>query len=315
MAGFSTSNNEHLIRTSIWDPQLKRTLEDTLLGTRYVRMIPYWGGGTLNIPSIGTAQSRDYAEGQQVQYDAMDTGNFQFLPAEYKSAATYITNKMKQDTFYMNELVSSFVPSQARALAVAMEVKMLSVGPAGQTSAATNAINGIAHRWVGQGTNETLSIMDFARANLAFDVANVPQQGRVAIIDPTAAFALGTQTNLVNLSNNPAWQGIVKTGHMTGMRFITNILGFDVYTSNNLKVNTSSEVISGVTAAAGVNNLFFSSASDVLPFVGTIAQSPKVDSAYNHDFQREEYVTTCRYDFKLYRPENLVIVVTDKDQV
>ena len=64
-----------------------------------------------------------------------------------------------------------------------------------------------------------------------------------------------------------------------------------------------------------MNNLFFSAASDVLPIVGAIRQAPKVDSSYNKDAQREEYVTTCRYAFKLYRPENMVVVVTDTDQV
>jgi len=315
MAGFSTSTNEHLIRSNLWSTQIKEVLEDTLMGTRYVRMLDFPDGDTLNIPSIGQAVSRDYAEGQQVMYDAMDTGNFTFTITDYVASATYITNKMKQDTFYMNELVSSFVPKQARALAVRMERDILAVGPAGQTATSLNAINGGNHRFVGGGTNETMSILDFARANYALDKANVPHEGRVAIIDPSAAYALGTQTNLVNLSNNPHWEGLVRTGHMTGMKFITNILGFDVYTSMNLKVNTTSEAINSVTAAAGVNNLFFSAAADVLPFVGSIRQSPKVDSEYNKDWQREEYVTTCRYGFKLFRPENLVVVVTDTDQV
>lgn len=315
MAGFTVSNNEHLIRSNVWDPQLKRVLEDELMGNRYVRMIPYWGGGAINIPSIGQAQSRDYTEGQQVMYDAMDTGNFTFTPSEYKSAATYITNKMKQDTFYMNELMSSFVPAHARALAIAQEVDILSTGPLAQTNAAVNAINGASHRWVGSGTNETIAVTDFAKAKYALQKANVPMTNLVAIVDPSVEFALGTLTNIVNMSNNPHWEGIVKTGISTGMRFITNIYGFDVYTSNNLYTNTASEAISGVTAAAGVNNLFFSAASDVLPIVGTIAQAPKVDSQYNQDFQREEFVTTCRYDFKLFRPENLVVVVTDTDQV
>ena len=94
-----------------------------------------------------------------------------------------------------------------------------------------------------------------------------------------------------------------------------NVYGFDVYTSQNIKANTGSETINSITAAAGVNNLFFSAASDVLPFVGLIRQPPKVDSEYNKDLQREEYVTTCRYGFKAYRPENIVVVVTDTDQV
>ncbi len=315
MAGFSTANNEHLIRSNLWTSQIKEVLEDTLMGTRYVRMLDFPDGDTLNIPSIGQAVSRDYAEGQQVMYDAFDTGNFTFTITDYVASATYITNKMKQDSFYMNELVSSFVPKQARALAVRMERDILAVGPAGQTATSLNTINGADHRFVGGGTNETITVTDFAKANYALDMANVPHEGRVAIIHPSAAYALGTITNLVNLSNNPSWEGIVRTGHMTGMKFITNILGFDVYTSMNLKVNTTSEAIDGVTAAAGVNNLFFSAAADVVPFVGSIRQSPKVDSEYNKDWQREEYVTTCRYGFKLFRPENLVIVVTDTDQV
>jgi hypothetical protein len=49
--------------------------------------------------------------------------------------------------------------------------------------------------------------------------------------------------------------------------------------------------------------------------VGSVRQAPRVDSEFNKDFQREEYVTTCRYGLKLYRPENVVVVVTDTDQV
>jgi hypothetical protein len=90
--------------------------------------------------------------------------------------------------------------------------------------------------------------------------------------------------------------------------------------SQNLKVNSGSESItpsggSAGTAAAGVNNLFFSAAQDVVPFIGSMRQPPKVDSEYNKDLQREEYVTTMRYGMKLFRPENLVVVLSDTDQV
>jgi hypothetical protein len=315
MAGFSTANNEHLIRSQVWSKELKDTLEDTLIGTKYIKWLDFPDGETLNVPSIGDMQHRDYVENAQILYDALDTGNFQFTIDQYKSAATYITNKMKQDSYYMSELTSMFVPKMSRALDIAMEEKVLRVGPDGQTSANANTINGASHRMVGSGPNETLTITDFARARYALQKANVPMVNLVAIVDPTVEFALGTMTNLVNLSNNPKWEGIVRDGFSTGTKFNFNILGFDVYTSNNLKVNTASEAIGGVTAAAGVNNLFFSAAPDVLPFVGAIRQSPKVDSEYNKDFQREEYVVTCRYGFKLFRPENLVVIVTDTDQV
>jgi hypothetical protein len=71
-----------------------------------------------------------------------------------------------------------------------------------------------------------------------------------------------------------------------------------------------------VTTAAGKANIFMSAASgDLLPFMGAMRQMPKVDGEYNKDRQREEYVTTARYGLKVYRPENLVCVLTDTDQV
>lgn len=315
MAGFMAVNDDHLIRSNLWSKEIKEVLEDELIAQKYVRMLDFPDGDTLNIPSIGQAEALDYTEGQAIRYTAMDTGNFTFTIDQYKSSATFITNKMKQDTYYMSELVSSFVPKQARALAKSMEVKIFATAKAGQTSADSNTINGAKHRFIGSGTSETIDIQDFARAQYALQVANVPLVNLVAIVDPSVAFKLGTQTNLINFSNNPQWEGIVRSGNLTGTRFIANVWGFDVYVSQNLEVNSSSEAIDGVTAAAGVNNLFFSAAGDVMPFVGSVRQSPKVDSEYNKDYQREEYVTTCRYGYKLYRPENMVIVVTDTDQV
>lgn len=268
-----------------------------------------------NIPSIGQFESADYEEGQAIRYTALDTGNFTMTITKYKSVATYITNKMKQDSFYMSQLVSSFVPKMQRSLMVSMETDLLAVGPNGQTSANVNAINGANHRFVGSGTNETIAIEDFAKARYALRKANVPMTNLVAIVDPSVTHHLGTLAGINNLSFNPRWEGIVSTGATTGMKFVANVHGFDVYESNFLKVNTASEAIGGVTAAAGVNNLFFSADSSALPFVGVVRQSPVVESDYNKDLQREEYVMTARYDFKLYRPENLVVVLTDTDQV
>jgi hypothetical protein len=196
-----------------------------------------------------------------------------------------------------------------------LEVKILGIGPDGQTSADSNTINGAKHRFVGSGTAETIAVEDFAKAKYALQQANVPMTNLTAIVDPSVEYQLSTLTNIVNVSNNPVWEGIVRNGMSTGMRFLMNIYGFDVYMSQNLKVNTASEAIDGVTAAAGVNNLFFSATPGIMPFIGAIRQPVKVDSKYNQDYQREEYVTTFRYGKKLHRPENLVVVVTDTDQV
>lgn len=312
---FSVANDQHLIRSNIWSPMLKEVLEDELLGLKYVKMLEgFPDGTTFNIPSIGQAEVYDYVEGQAVGYTGMDTGNFTFTITDYKASGTYITNQYKQDTFYLNEIVSSFVPKQHRAIMKAMEIDILDVGPNGQTASDLNAINGASHRWVGSGTNEAIAPQDFALARYALAKANVPLTNLVAIVDPSVEYTLSTMTNLVNVSNNKAWEGIVRDGMSTGMRFRMNIYGFDVYVCQNLK-NSIAETIDGRSTTVGVANLFFSAAPDVLPFVGAIRQAPKVDSEYNKDLQREEYVTTCRYGFKLYRPENLCVVLTDTNVV
>jgi len=58
-------------------------------------------------------------------------------------------------------------------------------------------------------------------------------------------------------------------------------------------------------------NMFFSAAGDAVPLVGAWRQLPTVDSEFNKDLQRDEYLTTARYGVKLYRPENLVTICTD----
>ena len=312
---FSVNTNEHLIRTNLWSPKLKEVLEDELMGWRYVDMISdFPDGDTLNIPSIGQAEVHDFAEGQKAVYNSMDTGNFTFSITEYLQTGMYITEKMKQDSFYSGRLVASFVPKMQRAIAVRIETDILDIGPLGQTASDLNVINGADHRWVASGTNEVLSVLDFAKAKYALRKAKVPLTNLVAIIDPSAEFELDTQTNIVNISNNPMWEGLITTGHSTGMKFFKNIYGFDVYTSNYLR-SSIAETIDGRSVTVGVANMFFSAAPDVLPFVGAIRQSPKIDSEYNKDEQREEYVVTCRYGVGFYRPENFVCVLSDTDQV
>jgi hypothetical protein len=315
MSGFTTATNEHLIRSQLWSSQIKEVLEDELMGLTYVNMISdFPDGETLNIPSIGQAQVHDYAENSAVKYNAFDTGNFQFTVNKYKQTGVYITNKHKQDSFYMSQLMGTFVPNMTRAIMKSMEVDMLAVGPDNQTSSDTNTINGGYHRFVAGGTNQVIELEDFAKAHYALQKANVPMRNLVAIVDPSVGHTLSTLSNLTDVSNNPKWEGIITSGISDGHRFIRNVYGFDVYVSQNLKSGIA-ETIDSVSVTNGAANLFFSADSAVTPFVGQIRQAPTVESEYNKDFQREEYVVTCRYGFDLFRPENLVTVISDTNRV
>lgn len=315
MAGFQTNSTDHLIRANLWTADLKMVLEDQMIGMQFVEMITdFPDGDTMNLPSLGQAEVLDYAEGQAVRYTAMDTGNFTFSITDYKASATYVTNKMKQDSYIMDRVVAAFVPSQNRAIMQAIEASIMALGPDAQTPSNSNTINGGKHRFVASGTNQVMTLKEFYLAKYALDVANVPATGRVAIVDPSVEVAINAITNLTNVSNNPTWDGIITTGMATGMRFLKNVYGFDVYVSMNLKSGIS-ETIDAVSVTNGVANLFFSAAPEVLPFVGNIRQAPTVDSEYNKDLQRDEYITTCRYGFKLYRPENMVVVLSDASRV
>lgn len=315
MAGFSTDTIDHLIRANVWENDLKSFFEPELMGIKYVDMISFPDGDTWNIPSIGQMETQDYAEGQAVRYTAMDTGNFTFTITDYKSSATYVTNKMKQDSLWMDRVVAQFVPKMNRALMTDIETAILDLGPNGQTANDTNTINSAHHRLVASGANGVMTFEDFARAKYALQKAYVPMTNLVAIVDSSVAKHLETQANVTSLMTpNPVWGNMVTTGISTGMRFITNIYGFDVYTSEFLQTGISESNATG-TITGGVANLFFSAAPDAVPFIGSLRQPPKVDSSYNKDLQREEFVTTARWGFKLYRPENMVVVVSSPSQI
>jgi hypothetical protein len=332
MAGMQTGNMDAVIRAELYSTQLKDILEDKTMGTNYVRWLSEFPDGTtFTIPSIGSLDSYDYTEGQPVVYTALDQGEFQFSITTYLATGTSITRKAKQDSFYSSEIISSFVPKQARAIEERLESDILKEGqpktgnPAGyQTPGATNLINNGRHRWVGSDVlngKRVLAPQDFAEANYSLNKANVPSANRIAIVDPSTVFVMETQTNLVNISNNKAWEGIVSSGISGDMQFKVNIYGFDVYTSNRLAKCGSeqtgvSETISTVASGTdAVCNIFFSAASDVLPFIGAWRQMPQVDTDFNKDLQQDEFVTTCRYGIKIYRPENLVTVLSDPTAV
>lgn len=310
---FQTGNMDFLIRSEVWSNELKDILEDELQATRYVRWLSdFPDGTTFTIPTIGQASTQDITENAPITYESMDTGEFQFTITEYTGSATYITRKAMQDSFYANELISQFVPKQRRAIEEKLETDILNLSSE-QTASNLNVINGADHRFVASGTNEIIALKDFAKAKYALKKANVPMTNLVAIVDPSCAYTLETLTNVVNVSNNPQWEGIVTSGLTTGMRFIRNVYGFDVYESNYLA--DANETIDSITTAAGKANMFFSADSSVVPFVGAWRQMPTVDAEFNKDMQREEYITTARYGVKLYRPENLVCVLSDTDQV
>jgi hypothetical protein len=313
---FTDANMNLLTRQELWSSELKDVLQDDLNAMQWVHFLTEFpDGDTFTIPSIGEGTVRDYVEDTDVTYDAMDTGEFQFTITEYVSSGNYITDKQKQDSFYASQLMSQFIPKQRRAMDEKLETDVLALVNS-QTSADNNSINGAEHRWAAGGTSQNMDLEDFARAKYALKKAHVPLSNLVAIVDPSVGFELETATNLVNVSNNPRWEGLIETGMTTGMRFVRNVYGFDVWESNYLPTSTETINDPGDTSidfSSGntpVVNMLFNAENSITPFIGAFRQMPRVEAKRNVDRQRDEFLTTSRYGLALYRPENIVGVIS-----
>jgi len=303
----TTANTSLLIRSEVWANELKEILRDELMAMQYVDwMSNFPDGDTFTIPSIGTGDVDDYVEGEAINYRPLDTGEFQFQITEYLSSGNYITRKAEQDAFYASQLMAKFVPEQERAMMVRLEGDILAL-QSQQTAADNNTINGADHRFVATGTSNSMSVADLAKVRYSLKKANVPDRNLIGIVDPSVEYDFNTITNLVNVSDNPRWEGIVSDGIASGMKFVKSIYGIDLWTSNHL-ATLPAETLDTVAVAGFKGNLFFSADSSVTPFKGAWRQMPMVDVEFNKDLQRTETVTTARYGVKLYRPENFVVV-------
>ena len=322
MSGMTTGNSSLLIRAELWSSDLKEGLKDEMMANQFVDVLgEFPDGDTFTMPSVGDASVYDYTEDQPIQYNPLDTGEWQFTISEYLGTGTYVTKKAEQNAFYMNQLVSSFVPKQHRAIMEHFEATVLEKpeGVLGATANSNYTINNANHRYSGGGSSGVIEVEDFAYALYALKKANVPQTNLVAIVDPSVEYTINTLSNLTSVANNPRWEGIVSDGIASGMRFVKNVYGFDVYTSNYLPTVSGDNALYDRTGGAGninwtstngVANYFFSAAPDVRPWKVAWRQAPMVDVEWNKDFQRTEFVTTARYGAELFRPENMVSVVT-----
>jgi hypothetical protein len=319
MAGVDYAKvNENLVRAELWSAELKDVLQEQLMGTRYVRMLNgFPDGNQFTIPSIGELPMRETAELTPVVYDAMDTGEFNFTIDRYVESATYITDKAKQDSYYAQQLIGMFPTKMRRALDENLETSVFSLANT-QTVNNANSINGASHRFIASGgTNTVLSLDDFAKAKFALDKAQAGGT-RVAIIDPSQEYVFNQLVGGQAFINNPQFGGIVNGGfvnEVTGMRFVKNIFGFDVYVSNFLSIPTDTAINADArgsvsTPAAPVTNVFMSVGGDLTPFVGAYRQMPRVEYERNKDLRRDEYVMNARFGLKLYRPECLVSVIS-----
>jgi hypothetical protein len=319
MSGNNTGNTQALIVSEIWSDEIQDNLHELLLDVNIARIIDFPDGDKLTIPSVGTPVVRSRSEQADFTFDNLDTGEVSIVLRDEIYAANSISKKLRQDSRWIDRVGSMLPSEQARAIMERYETDILALGN-NQFAGADdpNSINGVPHRFVGRGANQTMDLTDFAGVNYIMTQSKMPYNGMIGIVHPSVAYKIETETNLVNVSNNPMFQGIVETGIAPDMKFIRNVYGIDLFVSNLLP--TANETInagSGArTTTQGVNNMFMNvSDAGLLPFVAAWKEQPTSKSFiddYNDDLN---FATTARWGNGLVRDENLVCVLTDTDQV
>jgi hypothetical protein len=245
-----------------------------------------------------------------------DSGQFVFNINEFVGVKVPFTDVFLEDDFMAPQVLSTLPDRMTRAFEEYVESRIGRLQRE-QTNDDPNTINGERHRYTANGAARQITLNDIAYARHALQKANVPMEGLVAIVDPSFEFNINVGST-VTTTDNPMWQGIIESGMGTGLRFIRNIYGFDIYTSNYLDTEDAAEAAltdylgnTTATVAGDVCNMFFSAAGGVdLPFIGAWRRRPTIKSWRNEDKETEYHQMSARFGLKLFRPENLVVCVS-----
>lgn len=303
-------------------------LHDALLPEGMWRDVSDFGSGTtLNIKTVGTVTLQDAAEDVPLVYNPIDTGNITLTITDYVGDAWRVTDDLREDGAQIDTLASMRAMESVRALGENHETRFLKVAGEGHgITTGLGTVNGRPHRWVAGGASATsrkMTFSDFVAMKLSFDKANVPQAGRIAIVDPivgaTIESLILTTTSVQN--SNPQFEGLMTTGFTSSHRFVRNIMGFDVYTSNFLPklaaatgtIDASAyDLASDAGEIGDIANIFMCIADDSSkPVMHAWRRMPKTEGWRDEETRSDKFQVTSRFGLGVQRLDTLGIIYTD----
>jgi len=314
----TTGNTTAFIEATQYSDFILTNLHDGLLPGNFYRNVSDFGEGTtLNIKTIGSTTIQEITENEDLTYNPIDTGTVQLQITDYIGDAWYITDVLRQDGSQLEALHAARAQEATRAIQENFETRFLSVMNSAQTAADRNLINGFSHRFRASGTNETLSEADLIDMALAFNKANVPMNGRIAIVDPVSAAAFSKRAQLTsNLdAASSLTQDLVKNGFAKEHTFVTDLYGWQIWTSNRLPAldGEALTLFDGTSSAStdGVANLFMCIADDnTTPGMVAWRQQPKVETGRDRSKKRDEFDQTARWGVGPQRVDTLGVIRT-----
>ena len=320
-----TENTTAFIESQQYSQFILDNLHDYLLPEGMYRDVTDFGSGTtLNIKTVGTVTLQDAAEDTPLNFTNIDTGTINLSITDYIGDAWKVTDDLREDGSQVDTLMAMRAMESTRSLGENHETRFLGTANAGQTAADLNLVNNRPHRWIAGGdsaTTRNIVLADFVSMKLAFDKANAPASGRIAIVDPIVEATLNTlisQTSVVN--NTPQFQGVLNEGFARDHRFVRNIMGWDIYTSNFLPSLTAVEAINGAafslandTAEIGDKaNIFMCVADDSCkPVMHAWRRAPQTEGWRDQEERADKYQVTSRFGFGVQRADTLGVILTD----
>jgi hypothetical protein len=312
------ANSTAFIEAEQYSAVILRNLHDGLLpGVMYRNVTDFGSGTTLHIKTIGSVTIQDGAEEVPFTYSPIESGEVTLTITDYVGDAWYVTDDLREDGSQVEALMSARSMESTRAIQEVFESRFLRKANTSQTNANANVINGFAHRISSAvatvGSENTATLDHFIQMKLAFDKANVPMAGRVAIVDPVVG---ATLDRLVSIGRDvtPFGAQILQNGFDRDHQFLMNLYGWNIITSNRLDKGTFSDGTTSVTTA--VANVFMSVADDnSKPIMAAWRRMPRVEGERNKDLRRDEYVTSARWGFGTQRVDTLGILITSAVKV
>lgn len=305
-----TTNTQAFIDAEVYSSFILLNLHDGLLGEVFYRDVSDFGSGTtLNIKTIGTVTLQEAAEDTPLVYNPIETGEITMTITEYKGDAWYVTDDLREDGTDIVRLMAERSAESTRAFQEIVETDFLKTGAAIYAASSDPFdINGQPHLIVSAETNDVFALAHLIQMRLSFDKAMAPAEGRIFICDPLVEATLNGLVTIVS-DVTPFAVDVIANGMARGQKFIMNLYGWDVMTSNRLHVADMND------GTASGSDMVVNMAMCVLddqtkPIMHAVRRLPVVEGERNKDRARDEFVVRSRYGFGVQRMDTMGAIAT-----
>jgi len=308
-----TSNSRAFIEAEQYSSFILTNMHDGLLPATFYRNVSDFGKGeTLHIKTIGDVRIQEAAAGKALEYTPIDSGEITLAITDYIGDAWSVEDDLREDGSQVEQLMAARAAESTRAIQEYFEGRFLETAARGildnyVADPSSTEINKFQHFIASAETDNVLSLSHFINMKLAFDKAEIPMGGRVAILDPVCA---ATLDGLVNIQSDvtPFASTILANGFQRDHQFLMNLYGWNIITSNRLY---KGDDLGGSGIADGVANVFMNVMDDnTKPVMLAWRRMPKVEGDRNFELRRDDFQTTARYGFGVQRLDSLGVLVT-----